>query len=141
MQQIIEFKELPNKINYASDIFKMINKIRINYQQENFLLLCLNTKNNIIHTELIFKGGLNNCIIDVRTIFRVALKYNSCNIIIAHNHPSGILEPSQEDKDAYKLVKNAGDIIGITCLDSIIFNYKEFYSMNEKYLSDKNKNL
>ena len=129
MQQVYILKEPKDKISLPSDLFKNIKKIDIDYDQENLILFCLNTKNQIIHSEILFKGGLNACFIDPKTIFRVALKHNSNSIIIAHNHPSGHLKPSDDDISAYRNMQKAGDILKLLCIDSIIFNKKEFYSI------------
>ena len=131
MKQIFILKETVNKINHAYDLFNNIKKINIDYKQENLILFCLNTKKQVIHSEIVFKGGLNACFIDPKTLFRIALKHNSDTIIIAHNHPSGELEPSTEDITIFTKLKNCGDILYLKCLDSIIFNKKEFYSMQE----------
>lgn len=141
MKQILILKE--NKgFSSAEEIFKDIQKININYEQENFLILCLDTKNKLIHSEVIFKGGLNACLVCPKTLFRTALKYNSDKIIIAHNHPSNDLKPSYEDREMFKQLKEAGEIIDIKVLDSIIFNKKEFYSLTDEGLKWKqNKSL
>jgi len=131
MEQIFILKENRNKIESPSDLFKNIKKININYKQENFLIFCLDTQNKIIHKEVLFKGGLNACLIDPKTIFRIALIKNSNNIIIAHNHPSNNLKPSSDDKIIYSKLKDAGTIIDIGVLDSVIFNKKEFFSLND----------
>jgi len=131
MKQVLILKE--NKgFTSAQEVFKNIQKININYEQENFLILCLNTKNKLLYSEVIFKGGLTACLICPKTLFRTALKYNSDKIIVAHNHPSEDLTPSCEDKDIFKKLREAGDIIDLKVLDSIIFNKKEFYSLTDE---------
>lgn len=133
MHETVELYPIIGKVKNATDVFKQIKKIHIDYEQENFIVICLNTKNQVIHSEILFKGGLNCCTIDVRTLFRVALKYNSCNIIVAHNHPSDHLQPSTEDEQIFSRIKNAGEILGIDCLDSVIFNnINKFYSMKQE---------
>src|SRR3989344_7367004 len=116
MKQIIILKE-DKGINSPIDLFKNIKKINIDYQQENVILFCLDTKNNIINTEILFKGGLRDCICDPKTLFRTALLNNSNSIIIAHNHPSNSLTPSKEDLDIYNRLKEAGKIISLNVLD------------------------
>lgn len=86
-----------------------------------------------LHYETVFRfkeDGIHAKTVDPKTIFRVALLKNANSIIIAHNHPSGELKPSSNDIDIFEMIKKAGDLISIKCLDSIIFNKKEFYSMN-----------
>lgn len=129
MKQIFELKENNDTIKNCRELFEQIIKFNIDFEQENFILICLNNKNKIIHKEVIFKGGLNNCTVDNRTLFRVALKYNSRSIIVAHNHPSNDLSPSELDIKGFNRIRRAGKVIGLTCLDSIIFNEKEFLSM------------
>ncbi len=131
MKQILKLKENKGFIN-PTEVFKNIQKIDIDFKQENFLILCLNTKNKLIHSEVIFKGGLNACLICPKTLFRTALKYNSNSIIVAHNHPTNDLKPSVEDVDVFKQLVKAGETIDLKVLDSIIFNEKEFFSLNDE---------
>jgi len=120
------------KVTEAKDIFKKIKRININYNQENFLIFCLSSNNKVLSNKVLFKGGLNACLIDLKTIFKEALLKNAVKIIIAHNHPSKNLSPSQEDKDILTAVKNAGLILNIVVLDGIIFNKKEYYSFSQE---------
>lgn len=129
MKQILVLREPIGKIKEASDIFKKVKKINVDYSQENFMVFALDTKNKIIESDVLFKGGLNACMIDPKTIFRFALINNADKIIIAHNHPSGDLKPSEEDKEIYKLISEMGELLTLKVLDSIIFNKKEFYAM------------
>jgi len=129
MKQIFILKESSKKILNATDLFKNIKKIKINYSQENFIVFYLNTQNEILKSENLFKGGVDSCLICPNVLFRNALLNKSSKIIIAHNHPSKNLNPSYEDKDIYKKLKSAGDLINIKVLDSIIFNKKEFFCL------------
>jgi DNA repair protein RadC len=128
MNQVFILKESTSSIKEASDLFKKIKRIKIDYSQENFILFCLNSRNEVVNSKVLFKGGLDCCISDPKTIFREALLNNSCKIIVAHNHPSGNLKPSGEDLENKIILERAGDLISIKVLDFIIFNKKEFYS-------------
>ena len=130
MKQILILKE-KKSISSAKDLFKNIQKINIDYTQENFLLFCLDTKNKVLSCEIIFKGGLNACLVCPKTLFRKALLKNSGKIIVAHNHPSNNLKPSEEDLNIYNKLKKLGDDLDLKVLDDIIFNKKEFFSMKE----------
>ena len=129
MKQIFILREADNKMNTPDALFKNIESIDIDYKQENLILFCLNTKNQVVHNEIVFKGGLNAAVVDARTIFRIALQHNACGIIIAHNHPSGDLKPSEDDERTFNMIKKAGELIDVSCLDSIIFNKTQFYSL------------
>lgn len=129
MKRLFILHEPDNKISCSSDLFLNIKKINIDYSQENFIVFCLNTKNQVIDAKVIHIGGLNACIVDPKTIFRYALLNNATSIIIAHNHPSGDLAPSSEDKNVFNDLKKVGDLLLLRVLDSIIFNKKEYYSL------------
>ena len=103
--------------------------------QENVLALYLNTKNQIIKQELVFKGSLTNSIAHPREIFRIGIRSSAASIIIGHNHPSGNPEPSQADIAFTRRMEEAGDLIGIQLLDHIIVGEDSFCSMRgEGYL-------
>jgi len=127
MKQITILKEQIGKVTSGADIFNKIKKINIDYAQENFIVFYLDNKNKVINNDVLFKGGLSECLIDPKTLFRNALKNNTSAIIISHNHPSGNLEPSTEDISVFEMLKKGGEILGVRVLDSIIFNEKEFY--------------
>ena len=131
MERVLVIKEdLKKKVTGADDVFKRVKKVKgIDWAQENFIVLFLDTRNIVLGSEVVFKGGLNECSIDPKTIFRKALVCNANSIIIAHNHPSGYLEPSNEDWVVYERIKKAGELISIKVLDSVIFNKTEYYSM------------
>lgn len=101
-------------------------------QQEHFVVLFLNVKNQIIHKQTIFIGSLNASIVHPREIFREAVKRSAASIICAHNHPSGNPTPSPEDIDVTKRLQEAGYIIGIDLIDHVIIGDHQFVSMKEK---------
>lgn len=131
MEQVFQIKEQLGRITSPEKLFNKIKKINIDYEQENFLVIFLNTKNKFLGAEVLFKGGLNACLVCPKTIFRRALLNNSNSLIIAHNHPSGDLKPSEEDEDIFDRLKKIGEIIQINVLDSIVFNKEQYYSLNE----------
>lgn len=100
-------------------------------QQEHVMALYLNTKNEIIKKETVFKGSLNSSVAHPREIFRGAVKYAAARIIIAHNHPSGNPEPSEADISFTKRMIQAGEMIGIELLDHIIIGEEAYISLKE----------
>ena len=131
MEQLLELKEPIGLIKKPQDIFNKIKKINIEYEQENFLAFFLNTRNKVIQAEVLFKGGLSFCLIDIKTLFRKALKYNAFSLIVAHNHPSGNLNPSDDDLRIMEAIKKAGDILTLKLLDFIIFNKVNYYCVKD----------
>lgn len=129
--KLVVYEDNGFKVSSGNDVFKHIKDIDIDYQQENFLVFYLNTKNKIVNEEVLFKGGVDACLICPNTLFRKALLNNSPKIIVAHNHPSSDLTPSGEDLNIFRVLKESGNIIGIKVLDSIIFNKEGYYSVIE----------
>jgi DNA repair protein RadC len=101
-------------------------------QQEHFVCLFLNVKNQVIHKKTIFVGSLNASIVHPREIFREAVKRSAASIICSHNHPSGVPTPSPEDIDVTNRLFEAGKIVGVDLLDHVIIGDHQFISMKEK---------
>ena len=100
--------------------------------EENLMVLSLNTKNRVIHSEICSKGSLNSSIVHPREIFVSAIKNRAASIIIGHNHPSQDPTPSNEDVNITNRLKECGKIIGIELLDHIIIGNGSFTSLKEK---------
>lgn len=97
--------------------------------KEHFRGLYLNNHYKLVHTETISIGTLDASIIHPREVFKPALEYSASAIIIAHNHPSGVLKPSQEDLEINTKLKEAGEILGIEVLDHLIISKNKFISL------------
>ncbi len=104
------------------------------FYNEYFFTVTLNGAHQIIDTHIISKGLVNRTMVHPREVFRPAIIDNATAIIIAHNHPSGSFEPSIEDKDVTKRIKDAGDLIGIRVLDHLIFSTTGYLSLLESAL-------
>lgn len=103
-------------------------------KKEHFVVFYLDTRNQEIKREIISIGSLNANLVHPREVFEPAVKNLAAQIIIAHNHPSGNLEPSNEDLKITKRLVEAGKILGIEIIDHIIVSTKEFLSFKEKDL-------
>ena len=102
--------------------------------KEHFKLLLLNTRNKIIRIGTISVGTLNASLVHPREVFKEALIHNAFSVILAHNHPSGDCEPSEEDIRITKRIKDAGDLMGIDVLDHIIITSQSYFSFKAKGL-------
>lgn len=100
-------------------------------KQERFLCCTLNGAHDVIAVRVVTVGLINRTIVHPREIFSVAVADRACAIFVAHNHPSGRLEPSQEDLEITTRLKEAGTILGIPLLDHIIFSHEAYVSMVE----------
>jgi DNA repair protein RadC len=104
--------------------------------QEEFKVLLLNRANEVLGIYPLSKGGIAGTVVDSRLIFAVALKCNATGIIIAHNHPSGTLKPSDVDITLTRSIKKCADFLEITLIDHLIITKNGFFSFsNEGKLS------
>ncbi|UNC90918.1 RadC family protein [Candidatus Contubernalis alkaliaceticus] len=124
-------KQEDKNVSSPKDVADYLMEEMRYYQKEYFKVILLNTKNQIISTELISIGSLNSSIVHPREIFSVAIKKVSASVILVHNHPSGDPTPSREDIEVTKRIIQAGDIIGITVLDHMIIGEGRYYSFRE----------
>jgi len=100
--------------------------------QEEFKILLLNRANEVLGVYALSRGGITGTIVDVRLIFSVALKSNATSIIIAHNHPSGTLKPSDSDINLTKKIKKCSEFLEISLLDHLIITKYGFYSFGNE---------
>ena len=100
--------------------------------QEEFLVLLLDTKCNLKSIELISKGTINSTVVHPREVFYPAIKKLANSVILVHNHPSGDITPSMEDIKTTKRLIETGKIIGINVLDHLIIGDQCYFSMKQK---------
>src|SRR5690554_1671348 len=99
---------------------------------EEFWILYLNNSNKVIRNGQISKGGITSTLVDLRLVFKEALQIGAVGIILAHNHPSGTLKPSQADIHLTKKLKMAGDSLDIKVLDHLIVTEKAYFSFADE---------
>lgn len=97
--------------------------------QEEFKILLLNNSNHVLGIYPMSKGGITGTVVDVRLLFAVALKCNATGVLLAHNHPSGKLIPSECDLSLTKKIKAASELLDIRLHDHIIVTKNGYYSM------------
>lgn len=128
-----EVKETPfKKALISPDVVYEVAKNTIGDEdREIFLVICLNTQNFITAIHKTSVGSLNMALAHPREIFKSAILNNSASIILAHNHPSGVLKPSIEDREVTKRMIQAGEILGIQVLDHLIITPDSYYSFRQ----------
>lgn len=102
--------------------------------QEQMVLMMLNTKNRLVGEQVISKGTVNASMISPREIFLQALHYHAVSIVLAHNHPSGDPTPSKDDLAFTERILEAGTLLGIDLLDHIIIGDRKYMSFRESGL-------
>ena len=131
-------QELANKrsvvIRTPADVFQNYQSLFKDHVRERFIVFWLNSANKVLGFEVITEGLLNSSLTHPREVFRGAIVSTCASIILAHNHPSGNPEPSQEDITITKQIVDSGKIIGIPVHDHIIFADRNYTSMVERGL-------
>jgi DNA repair protein RadC len=112
--------------------FLLFQEDFVGLSEEHLYCAYLNTKNHCLSKRLIAKGNLNIVYAQPREILRYALQENAVRIILAHNHPSGDITPSEDDINFTKRVIEAGNIIGLEILDHLIIGNGNYLSLKEK---------
>jgi DNA repair protein RadC len=115
------------------DIWEELRDIR-EQKKEHFIVFFLDTRNQEIKREIVSIGTLNYNLVHPREVFEPAVKNLAASVIVAHNHPSGCLEPSDEDLSLTKRLSQAGKLLGIELLDHVIVAKGGFCSFKEKGL-------
>lgn len=100
--------------------------------QEHFVVLGLNTKNQVMFKETVFIGSLNASIVHPRETYKHLIRRSCASAIVAHNHPSGNADPSREDIEVTKRLFEVGQICGIDLLDHVIVGAQSYVSLKEK---------
>lgn len=96
--------------------------------RESFKVMFMNKGNKVLAVSNLSKGGLTSCSADPRHIIIAALRLNACIIMIAHNHPSGTLQPSRADEELTTKIRGACALLDIKLLDHIILTSESYYS-------------
>lgn len=122
------------QIRSSKDVFSILNPNLMDLSHEEFWVLTLNRANRVMNKIMVSKGGLAGTVADAKIIFQEALLGRAAAIIIAHNHPSGNLNPSQADREITRKLKNAGDFLDLPVLDHIIIGEGAYFSFADEGL-------
>lgn len=129
-------QEVPEKIkiSQSSDLYKVLQPYLSDLQTEEFWAIYLNQSNKILGKSRLTSGGINQSVVDVRILFKTAIEHFATAIVIAHNHPSGNLKPSQEDLRITKQINEGGKILNIQLLDHLIITQNSYFSFADENL-------
>lgn len=121
-------RESGYKIAQPSDVYPLIRHYGTR-KQEHFICVTLNGAHEVMNTNVVSIGLLNRTQVHPREVFADAITERAAAVVVAHNHPSGNLQPSREDLAVTKRLRDAGEILGIRVLDHLIFSDKNYYSL------------
>lgn len=120
-------------IKTPEDVYEICRSMA-NYKQEVFRVLLLTTRHHVFRRVTVGKGTLNASLVHPRDVFRAAIRLNASAVILVHNHPSGVPEPSADDKELTVRLDKAGDLLGVKVLDHIVVARGGYVSFREQGL-------
>lgn len=126
------------KICSSENIFEYYKNKLSDKLQEHFYCVYLDTKNQIIKDKLLFIGTINQSLVHPREVFKEAYLLSASSIICVHNHPSGNVNPSNNDIIITKQLREVGLLLGINVLDHIIIGKDKYYSFNDNGILNLN---
>lgn len=135
-----DVEDLPDKfdrskpVHSPDEVYRQFRFLFDDQPRERFVVFLLNAGNRIQAIDIVTEGTLNASLVHPREVFRAAIVGTCASIIVAHNHPSGNIEPSNEDIQVTRQLIEAGKIIGIAVRDHIIFADKSYTSFAERGL-------
>jgi DNA repair protein RadC len=123
-----------NKITSSTSVFELMQPVIGELQHEEFWIIYMNNSNKVIQKNQLSKGGITGTLVDVRLVLKNALEVGATGLILAHNHPSGTLKPSEADKQITQKLKVASQSLDIKVLDHLIITEKAYFSFADENL-------
>jgi len=131
-----EYRETP--LRSAEDVrnfaMKLFPALGLDEDREHLVLFCLNNKNRLCGLTVVSTGSLTQALVHPREVFHAAIVLRAAAIIVAHNHPSGNPNPSPEDIDITKRLKEVADVMGIRFLDHVVLGRDTFFSFSDRHM-------
>ncbi len=119
------------KVTDPEVVYHRYEPLLSHLKKEQFMILILNSANTLLREVRISEGTLNASLVHPREVFKEAILESAASIILLHNHPSGEVEPSREDKAITRRLREAGTLLDIPVLDHIIIGYRTYFSFRE----------
>lgn len=116
------------RITGSRDVFELMQPLIGELPHEEFWIVYLNNANKVLHSVLLSKGGITGTLVDVRLVMKQALELGAVALILAHNHPSGTLKPSEADQQITRKLKMAAEALDLKILDHLIITERDYYS-------------
>jgi DNA repair protein RadC len=119
------------RIKHPSDIYQVVRH-HADRRQERFICLSLNGAHEVLAVRIVTIGLVNRTIVHPREVYADPILDRASAVVVAHNHPSGQLRPSEEDEEITLRLRAAADILGIKFLDHLIFSESGYYSYSQE---------
>ncbi len=131
-KQFEDKNNIISKIKSSLDAATILTPLLNDLEHEEFWVLYLNNSNKILAKHQLSKGGFTSTLVDIRLLYKKALKLSAVGIIVSHNHPSGKLNPSKSDIELTNKIKEAGKTLDIKLLDHLIITEKAYFSFADE---------
>jgi DNA repair protein RadC len=122
------------KITGSRDAYEVVRPHLVDLPHEAFWVILVNRANRVMRAQQVSQGGVAGTVADPKIIFNLALQHLASGIIVAHNHPSGNLNPSQADIDLTKKLKEGGRVLEVQVLDHLIIAGQKYFSFADEGL-------
>lgn len=126
-------------LDESRHIFRYMSPMLADLDHEEFWAVYLSNRNKVLYRQRIASGGQTTTTVDLRILFRIALEQKAVSLIVAHNHPSGLLKPSRDDRELTRRIQEAGKLLQIKLLDHLVIGISpsgqaDYYSFHDEGL-------
>ncbi|MDZ7372772.1 MAG: DNA repair protein RadC [candidate division KSB1 bacterium] len=130
----LEQREEGERVHCSDDVYHLVGPMMRDLPREEFRVLFLTQRNQVIANKVLFEGSLTESIASPREILREALNLSAASLILIHNHPSGDPTPSEEDRRVTQRIRAACETMGVQLLDHIIVGRNSYFSFADRAL-------
>ena len=120
------------KIRSSRDAYEIFKSTIGDRPYEEFWIILLNKANKVLQKCNISEGGISGTVVDPKKIFKISLDHHASSIILGHNHPSGVITPSEADNRITKKIRDAGTLLDVAVLDHLIIGEDTYYSFADE---------
>lgn len=135
--QVVKEKEIPytfGEMDSPEKLASTLGPLIQDADRECVAVCCVDSRLRPTSIEIVAMGAVDECHVSMRELFKHAVLSNAVRLFVAHNHPSGNAEPSDEDKEITKEIKKAGELMGIPLLDHVIVGDNGYFSFRDNHL-------
>jgi len=131
-----EETEVPSRLKLSTPraAYRFLKTLLADADREQFVSLCLSTRNDLVGYNVISVGSVNASIVHPREVFKAAILLNASALVIAHNHPSGDPAPSREDREVTRALSEAGQVLDVPLYDHVILGEDRYFSFRDEGL-------
>jgi DNA repair protein RadC len=130
----VELQKEEPFIRSSTDIWRLMRPELEDLAYEEFWVLLLNRRNQLLYKKFISRGGMHGALVDPKIIFNCALRHRASSLVLCHNHPSGLPDPSEADQRLTRRIKDGASLLDIAVTDHVIIGKHTFYSFSDQGL-------